>query len=634
VSIGAHLSTSSAGTIFTATLLSVARSGFYLVLFSGVLIGLGRLALFPLVRRPLPAYWYYPIAAIAGLNVAYLSVQTAAIAQHSRRFDLQVIGAALCVIAAIAWALVPAGAEPVRTGTGALRSVPRVLIAIALLGLCSLVVIASAPSTKFDELYYHMLVPKRIMQDGGIRPYLLPYEASALPHMQLQIGLSILHAWGDPDAGNFVSVVLGVLLAAFLFGFCLEETGSVSASALVASTACAAMYAAVHFTTSGPHSLGDLATTLACAALLKVEALTQRLGPFRAVFLISLCAATAAATKVSLWPVAAAITVLFGVCVCLRGGRGYRIALAAVCAWIVCQGPMMAFTWHATAAPFGPFFLGSFFGAGPPHAYAEVIANSRAADQAGFARMLVELAASVSPIVPLSVLLLACPAGKKRKIRLAIGALLVLQIVLIYLFLPHTLRFATGLLFAAVAAASTVIAGSRTCKWIEEHAAVLGIALLGPWLAVQLYYTAEFSKVFAGFTTRAEFIEKFAALTADFRALDRLLPASAVILTDDRLPSFYSPRPVIFAPEDYRFEGPLYVLATGEEEPRPFILRDGRAAGCTVEVYRNPSAVIVTYRTPGRSSIRGPVSVYRCAVAGRASSGLPVRTSMQDVAPY
>jgi hypothetical protein len=47
--------------------------------------------------------------------------------------------------------------------------------------------IALAPSTKIDELYYHMLIRERIREDGGFHHYRWACEAAFFPQTGLQL---------------------------------------------------------------------------------------------------------------------------------------------------------------------------------------------------------------------------------------------------------------------------------------------------------------------------------------------------------------------------------------------------------------------------------------------------------------
>jgi hypothetical protein len=132
------------------------------------------------------------------------------------------------------------------------------------------------------------------------------------------------------------------------------------------------------------------------------------------------------------------------------------------------------------------------------------------------------------------------------------------------------------------------------------------LLLLGPWLAAQLYYAAPFARVFAGWTSKRDFIDRYVALAADFRALDKLLPPQAVLLTDARLPAFYAPRPVVFTWRDLHGRAPVYYLRVGEPA------RPEGPLDCATEVYRNPDAMVAAYRNPLAQPVRGLVSVYAC----------------------
>jgi hypothetical protein len=602
--------------MFSVTFHALLGLALQLTVLAGVLLGLGKLLLFAFVRRPLPHYWYLPFSAVAGLAVVHLAVQAVALAGMASQVGLRALSIGLLLAAVLSWAKIPANYEPV-DWAGWRRTL---IVALPIAAIACNLFIAAAPSSKIDEIHYHMLAPKRILQDGALVAYLLPYESSALPQMQHQIALSLVHAWGLPDAGNLISVFLNVLLAVFLFFFAWAETRKLGVSLLLASVACVGMHAAVNHTTSGAHALGDLAITLACVALLKPGELTAKIGKWQSMALVALCATVGAATKVSIWPLGLAVTTLFAIrlCRCANPKANlWHIVLAAVSPWIVCQVPLVLFTWVATGSPFGPFFLGSVFGAGPPVEYANVIASARAVNQLGFLQGCLDLIVRLSPIVPLSVLALAWPSGTHRGSRLLLFGLVLFQGILVAFFLPHFARFFSGLLFAPVAALAIALSGSSLLNRIEASAWPLAALLLAPWLAIQIYYTAPFAKTFTGFMSRQEFLERYVALTADYQALDRLLPVKSTLLAEGRIPSFYAPRPVIFTTRDFHRNQPLYLLTFGDPKDPAFsqYLRD---KGCQTEVYRNFHATVVAYRTPGRLAQQDVVSVYACEHGGSA----------------
>ena len=587
------------------TLISLGRLAFQLGWIAALLLGLGRAAVGLLGFGSLAGYWRLGLAAVAGAAVVNLAVQAAMLAGWVSRLGFQILGMVLLAGAMMAWGLLrPRLRESLRGGWQAWRPQAAVMAA-PLLAIATNLIIAAAPSTKIDELYYHMLAPKRLLEDRALVAYLEPFPASALPQMQFQYSQALAHAWGQPDAGNLASMVLSLALAAWLYGFCRETTGSRPVALLLASAVPVGLYAAVHHTSSGPHALGDLAVALAAVAMLQTERLAGRVGAWRAVASGALCAAVGASTKLSLWPLAALITLIMAWRLHRRGSR-MAIVLAAIAPWLICQGPMLALSWRLTGSPFGPFFFGQVFGAGPPAELAAEIANSRIVNQGGPLAALRDLVVNVPPVVPLAALALLWPRRGGFTARGWLLGLVAVQLALIGIALPHHFRFLSGLIFAVVAAAAMHWAGSPAIEWLERHSRLACLVSLGGWLGAQLFYAAPFAKVFTGVVGRQEFIGRYVALAADFRALDTVLPANAVLLTEGRLPALYAPRAVVFTWRDLHGRPPVYYLAQGEGK------RETGPLACETGIYSNPNAVVMTFRNPLRAPVRGAVRVYRC----------------------
>ena len=139
----------------------------------------------------------------------------------------------------------------------------------------------------------------------------------------------------------------------------------------------------------------------------------------------------------------------------------------------------------------------------------------------------------------------------------------------------------------------------------------MGLCL--PWLGVQVYYARPFVKVDLGFVSRDNFRDDFVAFSGDFRALDRLLPASAVLyVVNTRLPSYDAPRPVIFTLDDLRGRGPLYRFSVVEDDVPP----SDDPLSCTDTLYQNRAAISEEYRTPGRAAKHEWLRVEQCDIIG------------------
>ena len=269
--------------------------------------GVGRLALWPIADARLTWYWNLAFIMLTGQAAVNILVQAVLLTGGGSAHSLRLLAWALLGVATAGHFFAPHTRSPAPL----VETVRENKLAIAILVSAWLtnLVVALAPSTKIDELYYHMLLPKRVVQDGALRFYLLPLEQAILPQMHFQMTLSIAHAAGAPDAGNVLSWAYSVVLGLFVAGFLMEATdrfrpgNSKGGLAILCAALCTVgLYATVWHTTGGAHALGDLATTVAVAGILWPETLMPAIAPDRYTLLLVTAAGIAASTKLSLWP--------------------------------------------------------------------------------------------------------------------------------------------------------------------------------------------------------------------------------------------------------------------------------------------------------------------------------------------
>ncbi len=469
--------------------------------------------------------------------------------------------------------------------------------------------IAIAPSTKIDELHYHMLIPLRVLQDGGLHLYRQPFEAAIFPQTAFQLGLILEHAAGFPEAGNVVSWGLGMALVLLVAGVTGDLTGNPTAGWMTGAISVVGLYPAVWHVASGPQALGDLATVFACLLALLPDSQAGEWTPAARLTLICLASYVAASTKISNLPMDAAITIA-GV-YRARRSLGFRRALGIASAvWGVFYGPILVWTTAQCGSPFGlataALFHSRYFG---PATLAK-LEFARSVGPTGLWTHLSWLVPSFSVGVVAALAIVAVAAVRRRGIFIAAAVLVCGQMVLIDWLLPHEFRFLGGLEYIVLVLAAWEFWPSSPGAWLARNGWVVFAAFCLPWVAIQLYYARPFLRVDAGMETRASFLEQYVAFANDFRALDRILPADAVLyVINTRLPSYYAPRPVIFTLEDLRGRRPLYRFIVGEGSPSP-----QPALACGETVYKNDNAVVETYRTPGRVPQRGALRVERCAV--------------------
>jgi hypothetical protein len=594
----------------------------FLNLFVGLLSlvgisGVGRLLIRPL--RPLALHWYTALAMLAGFALSSVSVQCLAMA-GSGPTGFRVLGAGIVALG-IAGHWIGRGrysslplpqAGPLRTSAFSL-----LCLVLAVLALISL-----APSTKADELYYHMLTGRRVLEDQGLRVYQFPYEQAIVPQMGYQIAETVFHATHTPDAGNILSLGFGMVLWLLIYGVVTDETGSAEVGLLAAVTSAVGLYPAVWYVTAGPHALGDLATFTGVGALFFSRAQTKSstlLGGKARSFACVLGAVCAASTKISLVPVGVVITAaaLFR----LRGVERMKMGAATAGLWFFMMGPLVMWTYIHTGSPFGAAFAQFFGHTAYQPAVLQTLENSRrAANQTGLRHALYDV---VQLLNGGSLALILCGAVTCCRQWKRLGGLLllvVLQVALIAKFLPHYFRFLGGLQYGLLAAGALGLSPLWRARVPLKWVAGASLLLLGPWLAAELYYARPFVAVALGVTTREDFLKRYVSFMDDFRSLDKILPRDANLYVPYRgrtgMPNVYAPRPVIFTLADWDRRTHLYRLLV-QPSGEPFDasrLEPQTSLNCSDVVYRNPDAVVMTYRTPNLEPVRGTVVVQRCLV--------------------
>jgi hypothetical protein len=490
------------------------------------------------------------------------------------------------------------------------HSPDRWIVAVIVAAVTINLIIAIAPSTKIDELYYHMLIPKRVMEDRGLYLYREPYEAAIFPQTAFQLGLSAAHAAGFPEAGNVVSWGLGAVLILLVAGVTTDLTGSRTAGWMTGAISAVGLYPSVCHVTSGPHALGDLATVTASLLALLPDSPAGELKAKARLILVCLAAYTAASTKISILPLAATITLIGTHRAAAQIGwrKASGIALGI---WGAFYAPTVLWTTIQSGSPFGlataTLFHSRYFG---PETLAQVDEAISGARQEGWIPLLHWLVPSVSVGVVAAFGVIAFAALQRGRVFRVLFALVCGQAVLIAWLLPHQFRFLGGLQYVVLIMGAWVLWPSRLGTRLMARWWVILLGVCLPWLAVQAYYARPFIKVVSGIASRDSFLNEYVAFTEDFRALNRILPADAVLyVVNSRLPSYYTPRPVIFTLRDLRARRPLYRFTVGRDSPP-----QQSSLSCAETVYENSSAVSVVYRTPGWAAVREPLKVERCDV--------------------
>ena len=588
--------------------------------------GIGKLFLRLDGIRNLPWYWRIAFTLLAGQAAVFVIVETVLLSSAGSTIPLRFVAWLFVGVSIIghlffSWS----GASK---SIGEIFRIDKIIAAVLLLAVLTNLIVALAPSTKIDELYYHMLTPKRIVEDGGLRLYLLPIESAIVPQMHYQIALSLAHSASAPDAGNVLSWAYSTALFFFIIGFLTDTTKNRPLSLLCGAVCSVGIYATVWHTTGGTQALGDLATVVTVAGILRPAILMETLGPYGYTFLLTTAAAVAASSKLSLVPLsllAGGLIVGHAIRQKASGTKSFNVIGLALLPWIVLQLPLMVWTYVESGSFWGPVLANMFGRSVFPPRLLQFIADLQSFNPRDFVPMARYALAGFSPVFFISIGWVLWTALRGCKISRLAACLFLFQAALVAWKFHFDFRFLGGMEYVAVLAAVLTVANTDAdsnfaIEWPQLGARIAnsrGWILLFtavPWLGFQMYYARPFAGVVDGRITRSEFLERYAALTHDFEVLDRMLPRDAVLyIGDGRLPNFYAPRPVVLTPLDLRGRRSVYRL-TIFPEPDIEEIDATSSLKCGDTIYQNDRALIETYRAPGQVPLIGQVKVQSCEI--------------------
>ncbi|MGQ0582771.1 MAG: hypothetical protein ACT4O6_12600 [Reyranella sp.] len=569
-------------------------------------MGLG-LLLLRLLRTSLPAPFCQIAAVLLGIQAISLAVQLMAMAQAATPLALIALWCGAFAAGAAGWVF----CRPVREDADR-PTIPKSALAIAGIAAGFNLLAAVVPSSKIDELYYHMLLPARIVADQGLVIYRAPLESAVLPQMAYPFFAAPLHALGYPDAPNIVSWLLSLMLV-WLGWSLLRQRGVAHpiAYCLVAALLVGA-YPVVFHVTGGSHAFGDLSLATAVVALALASKLLAVCGPARFAFMVSLLAWSAASAKVSLLPIAGAVALLAAI-FAWRGRETHaerlRVVAASTMPWMVLGAPLMAWTYLQTGSPFGPLFAG-VFGESlfQPEIFREFAERTRGNNQAAAGAIPFDDLAAYSPLVWLAAFGALASRSTPTAVRLWGGALLLGQCLIIAWLLPYHARFLGGLQYGLAICFALYLPPWLALR--RQTAIALVSAGVVPWLLGQAIYAQQFAAMALGFEDRTAFYRRYVSFFEDFARLDRLLPANAVLLSGNiRPPAVYAPRPMVFDLADVPPGHEAYVFSV--DTPKASDYPAGYVLG--PEIYANPSAVQTVFRRFWVAPQTGELHVVRIA---------------------
>jgi hypothetical protein len=594
-----------------------------------VFFGIGKLAVRIAGLDALSWYWRLAFIGLAGQGVVNLAVQALLLSGASSTSHLRFLGWAGFVVGAAGQFLgVKLASRSNYLNWFRSNGFLKALLVIAWV---TNLAVALAPSSKIDEIHYHMVVPKRIAAEGTMNYYRLPIESSIVPQMQYQISLSPTYAMGIPEAGNVLTFGYSIVLALFIIGFVQEVSGNETLAMFAALGCCIGAYQTVWHTTEGPASFGELALVVAACGIIWPKPLLSQVKPLTYGLLITTAASLAASTKISLLPLCGIISLI----ACwrtfreLRGAKGAAMqAPAALLPWVPIHIPLMLWTFKQTGSFWGPVMANVLRPSIFTPELLGILVRMRVVNQSNFGLNMRFGTVELTPLLFLAVPFVLWKAFRVGREYAFIAAFFLFQVVLIHFLLPYDFRFLGGLQYVMLMAAFISLGNppglTALGAQVVQYRTWVALAVIVPWLIFQMYYARPFAEETFGITTRQQFREQYVALTDDYESLNRILPPDAVLYIENaRVSLFDAPRLSVMTPLDLRQTTSIYRMTlsgSGDNSTIPPNLPAvesvdaSRNLECGEVVYSNAHAVIEAYRLPGAIPKRGTVTVQSCRI--------------------
>lgn len=489
-------------------------------------------------------------------------------------------------------------------------------IALAFIGVTAFInlIAAMAPSTKIDELYYHMILPARIAQDGGFEIYRLPWESAVWPQMIYQVALVPLYVIGFPDAGNVTSWFLNLMLIWFGISLLPEKGKQNSTILFVILTFITGLYPVIWDTTNGPYAFSELATAAVTVLVLSIDPWSISEKRWSVSMLISLLLIGMAFTKIIMLPLAVLMLLIcmFRILTLSDSRRtGILHFTGLSLPWILLYLPILYYTCLKTGSAFGPVFPGLTGGKylWNPDWIKSIFHIDHLKNAVTTNVLVTNLCIYFPPLFWISAILFFFSRKIPAFIRIAGFFLFSSHALVLFfqvIFDPRYYGgFLHGLIILFLLYQSSEIWFSRKNKVIQ----ILLIAGLLPWTGLQFYYGSQYFGIVSGLTPKEKFCSEMIAMFDDYLKIDKILPGTAVFLINGdntvRMNSVYLPRPVCYHAEDLPKHKQVFLLSVNRDAPVRI--------GCYITgkcLYRNPMAKTIVFRDRMRDPVFGTISVH------------------------
>ena len=266
--------------------------------------------------------------------------------------------------------------------------------------------------------------------------------------MFYQIIIAPFYALGLPDSANIISVTLFSALIWFALTLVWQKTKNANIAWWTAASMSVGMYSVVYLITVNGQSFMVLSTAVGTLAVFSRQTLLKDISLSAWVVICSVLLLGMVAAKVSLIPMAFFLSL--GIFWRIIKEEDHllskkKIFLIMMAPWIIIYLPIVIWTWVHSGSPFGSLFSDIFMN--NTEEFDPFIAswNRVLGARETFIDIMFVTVVNWSPLIWISLVGVAWAEKLPLKLRILLVVLLIAQITIIALILPHKARFLGGL---------------------------------------------------------------------------------------------------------------------------------------------------------------------------------------------
>jgi len=451
--------------------------------------------------------------------------------------------------------------------------------------------VALLPTTKMDEISYHMLIPLRVINDGAILPYPFPWEASILPQLVYQLIFTPFFLLGFAEVANVFSLLV-FIYAAFLMHRLCEVIFNIKIPIIFTTLVFfSGLFVVVDIITISSSAIAILGSVISFGTLIYVAnqtcPLTRSLSFSLGVGLLIL-----AFSKITMLPIICLSWFLYCYWIFKTSkevSKLQNIILSGVIP-LLAYCLVLILTYYIYGSPFGSMF-GEFFGS-------NFVIYDPFVESAGAVLKISEIAFLGVTKFNLSIWILTFVLSLfllRTKYRFLL-ALFAAQFLVIYFFLPERPRHFQGIQLVLSSFTLTIII-SKIPKILKlfKFLATSGTAL---YTSLIFYYTLPLISM-GYFSPKDDFLTKYIPYYKNFAELNSILHDDVrMVVRGSRINLYHLPRPLLGPFEEQN--NCIVHFVVGKEKPQDdFEL-----------LYSDNKAVQYTYRTPNKAPSRDQLRLY------------------------